>query len=508
MRGPKRVLSRVGNFLHGTARFWASRPLLLAAVAAVIAAGFAFGGMRALTYMESEAFCARCHTMTAQVVAHEQSPHQAVECAECHVGNGLRALIKAKMDGAQQTIKLVTGAYARPVPPAAHKMPPADEICKRCHDPALQTGDLLLTRSNFGGDRDNTEQRTALVVRLTKDEEQDTQGIHWHVISNVEYLAEDEEAKTITWVGVDKPDGTHEEYIAENVLEISEQAGQRAEELKRTTATRHMSCYDCHNRVGHEFTTPTRAMDIAIADGTIDRGLPFIKSRGMEIISDRYATVAEAHVAINALRASYHRDYPWVYLERPAQLQESLNRLALIYARTSNPEMNEAAADYPSYMGHTDSAGCFRCHDGGHYKIVDGALSDEPIPSRCSLCHTFPSSGARVTNVMIGVAPESHRDKLWVFDHKDVAVSLDVGATSCNACHSQTYCSNCHNSGATSVKHDDMFYDHANVIEQAGQQPCAYCHQRPFCERCHEEDSDKIFPRTDELTSSHPPPLP
>jgi hypothetical protein len=187
------------------------------------------------------------------------------------------------------------------------------------------------------------------------------------------------------------------------------------------------------------------------------------------------------------------------------QLQESLNRLALIYARTSNPEMNEAAADYPSYMGHIDSAGCFRCHDGGHYKIVDGALSDEPIPSRCSLCHTFPSSGARVSNVMIGLAPESHTDKLWVFDHKNVAGSLDVGTTSCNACHSQTYCSNCHNSGATSVQHDDMFYDHANVIREAGQQPCAYCHQRPYCERCHEEDSDKIFPKTDELTSSQTP---
>jgi hypothetical protein len=106
---------------------------------------------------------------------------------------------------------------------------------------------------------------------------------------------------------------------------------------------------------------------------------------------------------------------------------------------------------------------------------------------------------------MIGLAPESHTDKLWVFDHKNVAGSLDVGTTSCNACHSQTYCSNCHNSGATSVQHDDMFYDHANVIREAGQQPCAYCHQRPYCERCHEEDSDKIFPKTDELTSSQLP---
>ncbi len=497
MIGPKRVLSGAGRLLKGTVRFWTSRPLLLALTAALVAAGFAFAGMSAVTYMESAQFCGRCHTMSAQVVAHEDSPHQSVECAECHVGNGLKSLVKSKIDGMQQAIKLVTGTYARPIPPAAHEMPPANEICMRCHDPAMQTGDLLLTRSNYGIDRDNTEQRTALVIRLSGNAEQNTKGIHWHVLSDVEYLAEDPEAKTITWVGVDKPDGTHEEFIAEDQIEISSQAGEKARNLKDAGEARRMSCYDCHNRVGHEFTTPTRALDKAMADGTIDAGLPFIKKWGLEVISRRYDTLGAASAAINGLRESYYRDYPWVFLERPAQLQVSLDTLAAIYTRTSNPAMKEASADYPSYMGHTDSAGCFRCHDGGHYKIVNGAVSEEAIPSRCSLCHTFPSSGAKVANVMIGVAPETHKDKLWVFEHKNVAGSLDVGGTVCSACHSQTYCSNCHNSGATSVKHDDMFYDHASVIAQAGQQPCAYCHQRPFCERCHKEDKDKIFPRTD-----------
>jgi nitrate/TMAO reductase-like tetraheme cytochrome c subunit len=504
LKGPKLALSKAADILRGSLRFWTSRPLLLATVAAVLAAGFAFGGMKSLTYMESEDFCSRCHTMTAQVVAHEESPHQSVECAECHVGRGLKALVKAKMDGFQQTIKILTGTYARPIPPAAHKMPPADEICMQCHDPARQNADLLLTRSNYGVDRNNTEQRTALVVRLSGDEEQDTQGIHWHVLSTVRYVAEDPEATTITWVGVDKPDGTHEEYIAENELEISGQADLRARELKQEGHSRRMGCYDCHNRVGHEFTTPTRALDKAMAGGHIDPALPYIKKLGLDVVSQRYDNVAGAFAAINSLRATYHKDYPWVWLERPNEFQESLDALASIYTLSSNPEMDEVSTDYPSYMGHIDSAGCFRCHDGGHYKIVDGALSDEPIPSRCSLCHTFPSSGAAVSNVMIGDPPKTHQDKLWVFNHKDLAGSSDVGGTSCNNCHSQTYCSNCHNSGATSVKHDDMYFDHANVIASAGQQPCAYCHQRPFCVRCHESDKDKIFPRGDELTATHP----
>jgi nitrate/TMAO reductase-like tetraheme cytochrome c subunit len=508
LRGPRRALSEAANIVRGTVGFWTSRPLLLAVVAAALAAGFAFAGMKSLTYMETEEFCARCHTMSAQVAAHEESPHQAVECAECHVGDGLRALVKAKFDGFQQSIKLITGTYARPIPPAAHKMPDANEICLRCHDPALQTGDFLITRSNFGPDRDNTEQRTALVLRLAGDEEQDTRGIHWHVLSGVEYVAEDEEAKKIPWIGVTKPDGTYEEYIAENELEISAQAGQRAEELKKAGSLRTMSCYDCHNRVGHEFTTPNRALDKAIADGDIDPGLPYIKKLGLDVVSQRYTDLPSAYDAINGLRERYHEDYQWVFLERAPQLQQALAVLAEIYTSSADPEMNEASSDYPSYMGHIDSAGCFRCHDGGHYKIVNGAMSEEPIPSRCSLCHTFPSSGARVTNVMIGIPPETHKDKLWVFEHKNPAASLEVGTTSCNSCHSQTYCSNCHNSGATSVKHDDMYYDHPTVIESAGQQPCAYCHQRPFCERCHESDKEKIFPRTDELTSSHPRPPP
>ncbi len=451
-----------------------------------------FGGVTALSYMETEQFCSRCHTMSPQVTAHLNSPHQSVECTECHVGDGVKALARSKLDGMQQMIKLITGDYARPIPPAAHDMPPATETCLHCHDPAKQAGDLLLARSVYQDDQANTEQRTALVVRLADDKDEQTAGIHWHVESKVEYIASDEDKKTIDWIGVEKPDGTHEEYIAENVIEISEQASRKAEELRKAGDPRRMSCYDCHNRVGHEFTPPGRAMDAAMSEGLIDTGLPYIKSWGMEVLDARYSSLDSAFRAINGLAASYHRSYPYVFLERAEGLEQSLRALTDIYARTASPEMDEAAEDYPSYLGHTDSAGCFRCHDGGHYKIVDGALSDEPIPSRCSTCHTFPSVGSSAPNAMIGPPPESHQDRLWVFTHKEEARSLEVSGTTCSSCHSQTYCTNCHSSGAASVNHDDMFFAHAKVIKASTQQPCAYCHQRPFCVRCHQDDGVEI----------------
>lgn len=508
MQATRHTLSRIRGVLSSFLWFWATRPLALAIVAGFVATGVALGGMAALSYMESPEFCSRCHTMSPQVAAHEISPHESVACAECHVGEGLTGLIKSKLDGAQQTFKLVTGTYAEPIPPAAHSMPPANSICLHCHDPSRQRGDLLLTRSNFAEDQANTESRTALVVRLSEDgdNDQDTLGIHWHVESDVEYLTADEAGHVVTWVGVDRPDGTHDEYIAENVVEVSVQASQRVEELKLAGEPRRMSCYDCHNRVGHNFSTPDRSLNTALANGSIDRGLPYIKKWGLDLISATYPDVDSAFAAIGGLRETYHRDYPWVFLERPGELKQTINALAGIYKVTSDPAMKQAASDYPSYMGHKDSSGCFRCHDGGHYKIVDGALSDEPIPARCSLCHTFPTVGQQAPNVMIGDPPESHDDKLWVFEHKNIAESVNVGQTStCNACHSQTYCSNCHNSGATSVDHDQMYYNHASVIEASGQQACAYCHQRPFCERCHESDKDKIFPATEELAAGHAP---
>ncbi|HLB27000.1 MAG TPA: NapC/NirT family cytochrome c [Dehalococcoidia bacterium] len=488
MHLPGRPVDRTAKVLQAIAAFWTSRPILLAVVAGAIATVFAIGGMRALTWMETPEFCGRCHTMQPQVSAHLESPHETVECAECHVSGGLKGLIKSKLSGMQQMIKLITGTYPRPIPPGAHGMPPPTGTCLRCHDPARQRGELLVTRSVFQEDESNSEQRVALVVRLAGDERQETRGIHWHVQSRVEFIASDEEGRKIDWIGVENPDGTSAEFISRDLVEISAQASERAAELRAANGVRRMSCYDCHNRVGHEFLTPSRAVDDAIAEDQLSPDLPFIRKRGLEVISAKYGSLDDAQRAIRELQEAYHRDYPNLFLEMPEAVTRSAQTLADIYERTANPEMHAFAESYPSYLGHTDSAGCFRCHDGGHFKIQDGGLSNEPIPSNCSLCHTFPSVGPRTPNVMLGPAPATHANRLWVFEHKTDAGSGDVTRSSCSSCHSQTYCTNCHSTGATQVQHDNMLFDHGAVIKETGQQACGYCHQKPFCQRCHEED--------------------
>ena len=471
--------------------FWTSRPLLLAAVVALLVAGFVFSGMRAISWMETEDFCGRCHTMQPEVAAHIESPHETVECAECHVGSGLIGLVKSKLNGTRQLLALALDRFARPIPPASHGMPPASETCLRCHDPERQRVDILITRTHFQEDEANTELRVAQVVRLSGNPEQGTLGIHWHVLSKVEFVARDEEGRIIDWIGVENPDGSRKEFIARNVVDISEQAGQRATELRQTGSVYRMSCYDCHNRVGHQFPTPNRALDEALAEGRIDRDIPFIKKRGLEVLNAKFGSLEEADRAINELAKTYHQEYPYLFLEKPDKVRQSFDTLAEIYRQIASPVMQAFPEDYPSYFGHTDSAGCFRCHDGGHVKIENGRLTNEAIPSRCDLCHTFPSVGSQVPNLMIGPPPSSHGDRLWVFEHKKEAASSDVTKTTCSACHSQSYCINCHATGAVSIQHDNMLFNHAAVIRQTTEQPCSYCHQKPFCERCHEQGTKR-----------------
>jgi nitrate/TMAO reductase-like tetraheme cytochrome c subunit len=477
-------------------RFFTARPLLLVVIVAAVAGGVTFGSMHALEWMETEEFCGRCHTMVPQVEAHADSAHDAVECSQCHVGAGLKGLVKAKVGGMRQMVHLVLGEYARPIPPASDKMPPANETCGRCHDPAESRGDKLIMRSRFMDDEHNTEQQLALVVRLAKGNDTGTSGIHWHVQSKVEYLAsdpEDEHAREIDWVWVEKPDGTQETYVARSSIEISEQAGKQADQLRESGAALRMGCYDCHNRVGHDFRTPARAIDDALANGSVDKEIPYIKKNGLEVVTRKYASLEEAKAALDQLRSSYHQMYPRLFLERPIQLQHSFETLLSIYEESAKPEMEVSSERYPSQLGHTDSAGCFRCHDGGHFKVVDGKLSEQAIPSQCSLCHTFPSVGSRVPSVQLGTPPSNHLESLWVFQHKAATTSADPSGTTCGACHSQSYCTNCHTTGAKAVKHDAMSFDHAAVIREAGsQQSCAYCHQRPFCTRCHQGNNDFI----------------
>ncbi len=470
----------------------ASQPLTLGILMAVVTIVVVFGGVKTLAWMESPDFCARCHTMAPEVSEHAFSAHSKVECSECHIGRGFRGFAIAKIGGLRQATKLLLGTYANPIPPAADVMPSANDICLKCHDPAGQVADALITQTHYLEDEGNTEQRVALVLRQSGDGDT-AAGIHWHVLSKVEYIPRDEHASVIDLIQVERSDGTQDEYIAESLVEISEQAGQTATELRANGEPRLMTCYDCHNRVGHAEPVAGKAVDQAMMVHAIDPSIPWVKKNAMEIVADGLVSEDDLLGELRELTADYHRDYAYLFVGESPSLGRSLGSISSLGVQFIEARLAEQGDVYPDYLGHTDSSGCFRCHDGGHYKLDEGRLSDEPIPSACSTCHTFPTTGESAPGVMLGPPPLTHSNRLWVFDHKTDALEGGERAN-CGECHSQTYCQNCHESGAELVNHDNMFFDHGAVIRETTTESCTYCHQKPSCERCHSDEELKDYP--------------
>ncbi|MGE5251662.1 MAG: c-type cytochrome domain-containing protein, partial [Bacteroidota bacterium] len=114
---------------------------------------------------------------------------------------------------------------------------------------------------------------------------------------------------------------------------------------------------------------------------------------------------------------------------------------------------------YPSNMGHINSPGCFRCHDGKHLDSNKQAIRLE-----CNLCHSIPVVAGQqdfVANIEInrGIEPESHLNANWIALHNQ---ALD---STCANCHTTddpggtsntSFCSNsaCHGSKFTYARLD------------------------------------------------------
>jgi len=345
----------------------------------------------------------------------------------------------------------------------------------------------VLTRTQFTADEANTKQFVALMIRPSSGDPEDQAGsVHWHVLQTVDYGSADPNAQTIDWVRVIRPDGSVERFIASDQVTMPDDATPDLEHLQQAEPARRMDCLDCHNRVGHPLPSPRREVDLAMSDGRIDATLPQVKAQAMAILTAGYPTLGAADAAAASLRDFYRLRYPEVADARTVAIDDAVTEVQLIYRLAATPEMKVTALTYPDNLGHTDFPGCFRCHDGAHFKLVDGKVSSQAIPFKCDTCHTFPQIG-EVTSLPMGEAPETHDDGLWVFNHGAVAPAEDPGGTTCGVCHAKDYCVNCHETGALQVTHDDMLLNHASVTDQTGAAACAYCHQPAYCARCHSE---------------------
>ncbi len=469
-----------------------SRTGVLALILVLVAGGSvaAFTGVSMITWTETADFCGRCHTMAPELEAYHAGSHRDVSCGECHVEPGIAGWVKAKLAGTRQLVGVVTGNYPTPIHPPDHaELPKAADTCQKCHSLNDRSFAAVRTQQQFAEDEANTREAVGLMIRPGGgDPFAVDRSVHWHVLSDFDYLSPDTNSAVIDYVTATREDGTVVEYIASDKITISDNVQPDIDAIKATERDVKLTCYDCHNRVGHDIANPRTQLDYNLSTGVIDPSLPYIKREGMRILWDSFPDEAAADAAADELDGFYKLNFPEVHATKGAQIAGAIDEIKLLYRHSATPEMNVTAGTYPNHIGHLDSPGCFRCHDGGHYKVEDGVATTEVIPSTCNTCHTFPQIGPAVATVPLGEPPSTHtNDSLWVFNHKDVATSRDPGEQSCGECHARDYCVNCHATGAVNVEHDAMATNHAQVVRDAGIQSCAYCHQPVSCARCHAE---------------------
>jgi nitrate/TMAO reductase-like tetraheme cytochrome c subunit len=488
-RRPRLPRSRAGLF---------ALLLILAAGGSVIA----FAGVSMIQWTETADFCGRCHTMDPELKAYHLGPHRDVNCGECHVAPGIVGWVKSKIAGTRQLVGVVTGNYPTPILPPDHaELPSAADTCQKCHSLNNRSFASLRTTTSFAEDQPNSRLFVGLMIRPGGgDAFNVSRSVHWHVLSQFDYLSPDTNSNTIDYVTSTRDDGSVVEYIAQDKISVAEDVRPDIEALKAKDRDVRLSCYDCHNRVGHQAPNPRAGLDYRLSTGVIDPSLPYIKREGMRILWSGFPDVATADAEVDKLANFYKQGYPEVYATKGAQIATAIEEIKVLYRLTATPPMKVTAGTYANNIGHLDWPGCFRCHDGGHFKVVDGKATKEVIPSTCNTCHTFPQIGAAVASLPLGEPPSTHADdKLWVFNHKSVATSVDPGGQTCGECHARDYCVNCHATGAVSIKHDEMATNHAKVIREQGNTACAYCHQPVSCARCHKEP---VLPVTTPLT--HP----
>jgi len=341
---------------------------------------------RGVQYMDSVSFCGTtCHTVMApEYAAYQNSPHSRVACVECHIGPGAGWFVRSKLSGLRQVVAVTLHTYSRPIPSPVKYLRPARETCEQCHWPQRFTGDKFLVNTSYKDDEKNTPQTDVLVLRVGGRTSTGGVGIHGRHLadaSRIHYISTDAERQTIPVVYYTDDQGKTTEFISTDAKPTQHQLDKGEH--------RTMDCVDCHNRPTHKFDLPENAVDKAMSVGHISSELPFIKKKAVELLKVDYPArdVARQRI-IDELNNFYRTNYLSVYQTRRVLVQQAGDELAAIYLRNVFPEMRVTWGVHPNNLGHNDSPGCFRCHDGSHTS-ADG----QTITNDCSACHQVLSAG-------------------------------------------------------------------------------------------------------------------
>jgi len=241
-------------------------------------------------------------------------------------------------------------------------------------------GDKLLIRTSYGDDEKNSPSTTVLMLKIGGLTWEGAVGIHGRHLdppNRLRYTSIDRARQVIPRVRYVEDDDKEVEFNSKDVKVTPE-------ELARGEI-RYMDCVDCHNRPTHTFYPAAEAVDRAMSERRVDPSLPFIKKKAVEVLLAKYPERETAQRQIeSALDAFYRTQYPEVYQKKTPALETAIGEIKDIYLRNVFPDMKVGWGTYVNNIGHTDSAGCFRCHDGSHTS-QDG----REITQDCGACHAL-----------------------------------------------------------------------------------------------------------------------
>ena len=411
----------------------------------IITIGLLVGGAYAWDYTNSPPFCGEtCHTMPPEYAAYQVSPHARVACVECHIGREfIGNQIFRKAGDLKHVFAVTFNTYEFPI--RAKGMRPAPDICEKCHSPEKFSDDSLRVKTHYDEDSENLAYNVYLVMKTGGGSKRIGlgRGIHWHIENQIQYYPSDKLDQEIPYIRVVNEDGSFEEYV--DIEENFDISSINEEDLKT------MDCITCHNRISHTIYSPEQSVENAMSRGVISSDIPYIRMLGVDVLSKNYSSHEQALASIARLQTYYKDNFPNFYSTGQRKIIDAVEELQRIYNVSVYEEQEINWETHPNNIGHTDSPGCFRCHDGQHLNA-----ENEAIRLECNLCHSIPvvaDSQDFIADIEIsrGPEPENHYNPNWIVLHRNI---FDP---SCAGCHTTedpggtsntSFCSNsaCHGS--------------------------------------------------------------
>jgi len=380
--------------------------------------------------------------MPPQFTSYLASPHARVDCVDCHIGEGfITERITRKAGDLKHVTASIFKTYEYPI--QVKHMRPARETCELCHYPEKFSDDSLREIVQYRNDLENSSFTTYLILKTGGGSERTGlgQGIHWHIENPVYFLPLDKEEQQIPYIRVGQEDGSQVEYIDIttdfDVSQINE------EDLQE------MDCITCHNRISHLVPYPEDTIDQLLQRGLIKTDIPEIREIALETYYKEYTSLETALASFDLLDYYYEQKFPAYYEQNRDNITQAIEELKTSYRNSVYPEQKSDWSSHPDNIGHENSPGCFRCHDGSHL-----SNEGEAIRLECNLCHAIPvvsEAGDFLTEIEISTGPEpqNHLNTNWISLHHLVFDST------CSSCHTtsdpggtsnSSFCSNsaCH----------------------------------------------------------------